>query len=832
MTGTQKLVIFILGVVVLLVWIALGLFLIFGTGLLGEATPTPVATVTPTPALAPTDTATATATQSSGAPATETPTPVGPVIEPTATSPAPPTATLAPGAAACSVTAGALNFRAGPGAGYGILRALGRGEPLTPIARDASTTWIQVVTSQNQAGWVHSGFISCQNVPLSSLPIVAGPPLPPTFTPAPTSTPVSTPTPVVITEWRGEYFANRDLAGSPALVRNDSEINFDWGGGSPASQIPNDNFSARWTRTLSFSPGQYRFSVRVDDGARLFIDDALVLDMWSLGAARTGTVDVNLSAGDHRLRLEYFEALGQAQIRLAWEGIAQFTGWRGEYFANRSLSGDPVLVRDDQKIEFDWGSGSPASSVPSDNFSARWTRDVGFSEGMYRFHVRADDGVRLWLDGDLILDAWYIGSTTHTVDRYICNGTHAVRLEYFEATGQAAVALTWEKLSLSFPNWRGRYYNNEDLGGCPVLVRNDVNIDFNWGTGSPAPVVDSDHFSIRWTGSPVLDAGDYRFTVTVDDAVRVWVNGVLIIDRWGVNPGTYSATANVPRSGSQDVRVEYFERAGGGRITFGIERVTIGGPPTSTPTRTPTSTATRTPTATGTAVVTATPTPTQTPTPTLTRTPTATPTETQTPTATGTPTATATPTPTATATNTPTPTAIVGVPPGSGPIDFRTIAQGQQEYRFVTDEAYAVFRTKDCWERFVERQGGGGGGEDPQLPVNFDEEIVLAAFYGERPDASYQIEIVEVDRFPESLVVTIRKSQSEGPAASVITYPYHMVAVSRDELPRGEWSVVFLTEGQGVLSLVPKGEVWCESDPQDPGPVEQHWMMSKGWMGK
>ncbi|MBC7316933.1 MAG: hypothetical protein H5T70_10980, partial [Chloroflexi bacterium] len=78
--------------------------------------------------------------------------------------------------------------------------------------------------------------------------------------------------------------------------------------------------------------------------------------------------------------------------------------WRGEYFANDRLEGYPVFVRQDPTLDFDWGYNAPAYGVPADHFSVRWTRRIYFSEGRYNFKVRADDGVRLWVAGNLILD--------------------------------------------------------------------------------------------------------------------------------------------------------------------------------------------------------------------------------------------------------------------------------------------------------------------------------------------------------------------------------------------------------------------------------------------
>ncbi len=143
------------------------------------------------------------------------------------------------------------------------------------------------------------------------------PPQPPTR-PAPTRTPApprNTPTPGVFTHWRGEYFANPNLSGAPVVVRNDEDINFNWASGSPDPRIPPDNFSARWTRSLQFNAGTYRFVFFVDDGVRLFIDDTLVLDEWRDGPPREVFQDVTLSTRLYRFRVEYYERTGFAVLR-------------------------------------------------------------------------------------------------------------------------------------------------------------------------------------------------------------------------------------------------------------------------------------------------------------------------------------------------------------------------------------------------------------------------------------------------------------------------------------------------------------------------------------
>jgi hypothetical protein len=138
---------------------------------------------------------------------------------------------------------------------------------------------------------------------------------------------------------------------------------------------------------------------------------------------------------------------------LLWPGVSNATsGWYAEYFPNRHLTGAPAVVRHDEKIDFNWGAGSPDPLIPVDNFSARWTQTLHLEEGRYEFSVAADDGVRLFVDGRLIIDDWRnTAFTTRTATIDLGAGARTVRLEYYEATGNAAVRLTWERKPIPRP---------------------------------------------------------------------------------------------------------------------------------------------------------------------------------------------------------------------------------------------------------------------------------------------------------------------------------------------------------------------------------------------
>jgi chitodextrinase len=484
-----------------------------------------------------------------------TPRPLGttePVTGPTQTPEPPPSRPQAEQAVVTAATD--LNIRGGPGTDYVVLGLLRSGQSAEVTGVSADRGWWQIRFSGavNGRGWVSARYVSAEHT--QGVPVVEAPSLPP----APTS--------AAISDWRGEYYNNPNLDGSPVLIRNDVAVDFDWSAGAPADSMLADNFSVRWSRNVSFTAGQYRFYAHVDDGVRLWVDGTLIIDQWHESPPTTHTGELYLTEGIHSLRMEYFEKTGDALAQLVWERLESFPDWKGEYFDNPNLTGLPTLVRNDVGVSFGWGPNSPGPGVPADNFSARWSRSLRFQAGTYRFKVLVDDGARLWVDDRLVIDGWRAGDPKqYTADITLSEGTHSLRLEYFEFRYDAQVHLGWERVE-GFTDWKGEYYDNYRLKGDPVLLFNDYSINFNWETNSPGPGVSADDFSARWTRKVDFTEGTYVFGVWVDDGVRLWIDDTLVIDGWQDGSVRLLQAERHISGGVHRVQVEYYERGGTAQI--------------------------------------------------------------------------------------------------------------------------------------------------------------------------------------------------------------------------------------------------------------------------
>jgi hypothetical protein len=260
------------------------------------------------------------------------------------------------------------------------------------------------------------------------------------------------------------------MEGSPVATDSTGVINFDWGTGSPANNVPSNHWSAQWTSYVDFAPGTYRFYTENDDGVRVFLGDKHIITDWNEGPARTNEATVSLLGGTYPMAVDFFDHTGQALLRLGWqqtgppkEGAGDVTlippqppapppttpqdAWLANYWNNTDLGGLPALSRYEAAIDYDWGTGSPAPGIiNNDFFSARWTRAVYFEAGKYRFTTESDDGIRVSIAGNTIIDDWMAQPlTVNTAEVDLAAGTYSIMVDYFENTGDAAARFYWQK---------------------------------------------------------------------------------------------------------------------------------------------------------------------------------------------------------------------------------------------------------------------------------------------------------------------------------------------------------------------------------------------------
>ena len=239
--------------------------------------------------------------------------------------------------------------------------------------------------------------------------------------------------------WQAEFYKNPYLLGDPVK-----------------QHFPVDYFSARFTTFRYFDAGLYRLSILADDSVRVSVDGNAVID--SFDPPRPGsllTADVTLTAGQHSIQIDYRENTLTAYVSFDWARLDGSGGpslpvidtsaplininpWTVAYYQNTDLSGAPVRIASDGDPSRNFGLGAPIPEMDGDNFSVRWESLQPLDAGTYQVRVRADDGIRVYVDGGLVIDQWHgAADVIYTATVPLSAGDHRFVVEYYEAQGSA-----------------------------------------------------------------------------------------------------------------------------------------------------------------------------------------------------------------------------------------------------------------------------------------------------------------------------------------------------------------------------------------------------------
>lgn len=412
--------------------------------------------------------------------------------------------------------------------------------------------------------------------------------------------------------------------------------------GSPMSSEPGfplENVGVRFTGTLkaihAVGTQPYRIYIHADQNARIKLDGETVLESWTSAFVSTN-FSIDMIAGTSRsLAVEFWQTTGRALLYLEWsqpefpriripthaykiasdpcgfvpppppsacQGLSASYFYDfppGASFENRVP--ETSLVR--SQVNFYVDQGQPIvptiPSFPVVNTGIRYTgRIESFScSNTCNFWVTADDGFRLWIGDQLLLDKWNTRSpTTFGPVAATFADPALIAIDYFRATGAGVLKLEWEIPGVSprqiipatsfsiatqscgyptvpprdpcaglktefFYNFQARSFD----GRTADRTLTSSSIDINIPSGFPLlPGMPVESVGVRFTGAlvPPFSAGLKRFTfyVSSDDGVRIFFDDLKLVDRWSYGRRNSSFEFTLEGGRNVDLRVEYFQQ--------------------------------------------------------------------------------------------------------------------------------------------------------------------------------------------------------------------------------------------------------------------------------
>lgn len=198
------------------------------------------------------------------------------------------------------------------------------------------------------------------------------------------------------------------------------------------------------------------------------------------------------------------------------------------------------------------GSGAFTLTVNSDNSTFRNNSVVRINDSPRTTHFQSQNQVTADIPAS---DVATVGVKTITVFTPSPGGGISNQAPLIVGGGTVGIGL------------QGDYFNNTSLSGTPVHTRIDPLVDFNWGEGSPHPLVNPNQFSARWTGQvKSLTAGNYTFIVRHNDGVKLWVNNQQVIYAWADLNGTKSGNIKLGAGVKYDIRLEFYDNQNSARV--------------------------------------------------------------------------------------------------------------------------------------------------------------------------------------------------------------------------------------------------------------------------
>ena len=410
--------------------------------------------------------------------------------------------------------------------------------------------------------------------------------------------------------------------------RIDSAIDFHWNGSQVDPLVPAQNFSVEWAgKILAPESGKFTFTTKSDDGIRVWVDGKNIINAWNDHAPKLDSGTIDLVAGQkYDIKVDYYQRAGGSVAQLFWSAadiarqivpqsylyvpeappaaasvltpaiVPTGNGLQGQYFNGIGTTPATLaLTRTDSTLDFNWKGQQVDPLIRANNFTSEWTGQVlAPTSGPFTFTTKSDDGIRVWVNGKKIIDAWndHAPRLDSGTINLVAGQKYDIKVDYYQRSGGSIAQLFWsapgidrqiipqgylyappqpvsEPATAVVPTGtglQGQYFNGIEIDPAKLaLTRTDSSLDFSWNGAKADPLVNANNFSAEWTGQILAPkSGKFIFTTNSDDGIRVWIDGKKIIDAWNDHaPELDSGTIDLVAGQKYDIKVDYYQRSGG-----------------------------------------------------------------------------------------------------------------------------------------------------------------------------------------------------------------------------------------------------------------------------
>ena len=372
--------------------------------------------------------------------------------------------------------------------------------------------------------------------------------------------------------WIGEVYNTTNYSGTAYIVGGDkartkiNALNFNWTNKTPTHLVTGPKYSTRWYTYQYIKKGTYTIETKANDSVSVYFNNKRIINATNTTGSKftkgTFTVDED---GYYFIRVDLIEKdgkkNGQLEVKL------------------------PFIQITTNEIAYNWGSGSPASSVPADHFTATIQSNQKISSGDYFItSISLGSVTTSFGNQEKVIEA--TGTGTQVTTNALLNqtaGTYPLTAVYNAGTGNAGIFTQ----VVPFNRWSAFIYPSASVYNLPkaqttISEKSSYTLDYNLGSKAPTSDVSANNYAVRFINYKHLEAGKYTVkAASKAGAFQVYVDDKKVLDSGSLKTSSSSDAATITvendthaaKGDVHEIMINFTKRAGTTDLIFDIQKV-------------------------------------------------------------------------------------------------------------------------------------------------------------------------------------------------------------------------------------------------------------------